>query len=215
MLINEPGLVGTYICTYEYTKPALEAAAAVLFGEKPASGILPFQRSTNRQQRRWLVEDWEKRRDLYASADLWKDCLGDEWPLDESTLSVLLDRPGSAHHFVVKNPSNNELLGLCVTYTIAAGQTLFGSLAVLLVRPTHRNLGIGLSLHDVAVKALRNIRGISAIQLGSIFPRFFPGLPVDLPAGDLDWFAHRGKRSYTQTILEPLNLIQYRLEDGG
>jgi len=30
------------------------------------------------------------------------------------------------------------------------------------------------------------------MQLGSIFPRLFPGLPVDLPADDLSWFAHRG-----------------------
>ena len=30
------------------------------------------------------------------------------------------------------------------------------------------------------------------MQLGSIFPRLFPGLPVALPQDDLQWFAHRG-----------------------
>lgn len=30
------------------------------------------------------------------------------------------------------------------------------------------------------------------MQLGSIFPRFFPGLPVDIPDEDIQWFARRG-----------------------
>jgi len=117
--------------------------------------------------------------------------LGNEWPLDEATLSVLLDRPGASKHWVVKSPTN-ELLGLCATYTIPAGETLIGSLAILLVQPSHRNLGIGLSLHDVAVRNLSSVPGISSMHLGSIFPRFFPGVPVELPTKDQNWFAHRG-----------------------
>lgn len=53
-------------------------------------------------------------------------------------------------------------------------------------------MGIGLSLHEVAVRHLSKQQGISSLQLGSIFPRLFPGLPVDLPSEDLSWFARRG-----------------------
>ncbi|KAL7269088.1 hypothetical protein RUND412_008262 [Rhizina undulata] len=187
---------GTYICTYEYSATALETAAAVIFGERHAPGVLPVNiPGTNalRQQRSWFVEVWEKRRDLYASADLWRDCLGRKWPLDASTLSTLLDRPGYSKHFVVRHPTTNELLGLCATYTIMAGPSnIIGSLALLIVHPTHRNQGIGLSLHDVAVRHLSKQPGISSLQLGSIFPRLFPGLPHDLPNDDVSWFAHRG-----------------------
>ncbi|KAF8471912.1 glycoside hydrolase superfamily [Kalaharituber pfeilii] len=189
---------GTYVCTYEYSQAALETAAAVIFGERHAPGALPVGTPgvpVRRQQKQWFVDVWEKRKDLYASADLWKDCLGRKWPLDASTLSTLLDRPGYSKHFVVRNPVTDELLGLAATYTIMLGPNqLIGSLALLIVRPTHRNLGIGLSLHDVAIRHLSSTPGITSIQLGSIFPRLFPGLPVDIPADDSSWFAHRGWR---------------------
>lgn len=189
---------GTYLCTYEYSQAALETAAAVIFGERHAPGALPVGTPgvpVRRQQKQWFVEVWEKRKDLYASADLWKDCLGRKWPLDASTLSTLLDRPGYSKHFVVRNPVTHELLGLAATYTIMLGPNqMIGSLALLMVRPTHRNLGIGLSLHDVAIRHLSLTPGITSIQLGSIFPRLFPGLPVDIPVDDSAWFAHRGWR---------------------
>lgn len=85
------------------------------------------------------MEVWEKRRDLYASADLWQDCLGRKWPLDAGTLCALLDRPGYSKHFVVRHPTTLEFLGLCATYIIMLGNNkVIGSLALLLVRPTHR-----------------------------------------------------------------------------
>ena len=37
------GIDGTYICTYEYSSTALETAAAVIFGERHAAGVLPVQ----------------------------------------------------------------------------------------------------------------------------------------------------------------------------
>lgn len=121
---------------------ALETAAAVIFGERHAPGVLPIRvpgAPALRQQRSWFVEVWEKRRDLFASADLWRDCLGRKWPLDASTLSALLDRPGQSKHFVVRHTMTNELLGLAVTYTIMSGPNeMIGSLALLIVKPSHR-----------------------------------------------------------------------------
>jgi len=186
----------TYICTYEYTKPALETAASVIFGERHAPGVLPISipdSQAKRPQHSWKVDIWEKRRDAFGTADLWKHVLGRQWPMDAATLSGLLDRPGISKHYIVRNPTSKEILGLCATYFTPRSQgKVIGSLALLLVRPTHVNLGIGLSLHSVAVRELSKAAGIDSMQLGSIFPRFFPGLPVGLAAKDLDWFSHRG-----------------------
>ncbi|CAZ81399.1 unnamed protein product [Tuber melanosporum] len=211
---------GTYICTYEYSPMALETAAAVIFGERHASGSLPISipgTPALRQQRLWFVEVWEKRRDLFASADLWRDCLGRKWPLDASTLSALLDRPGYSKHFVVRRAMTNELLGLVATYTVMAGPSqLVGSLALLIVRPSHRNLGIGLSLHEVAVRHLSKQQGISSLQLGSIFPRLFPGLPVDLPSEDLSWFAHRGWKLEDKFLYDLyMQIDTWSIPEGG
>ncbi|KAF3931586.1 Beta-hexosaminidase [Dactylella cylindrospora] len=185
-------------------REALEAAASVILGDIHPSGVLPFKRYTPpvtaqgpqpARTQRWEVHPWEKRRDLYASADLWKKCLGWKWRLDASTLSNLLDRPGQSRHFVVKDPlSHGKILGLCATYMIRAGKSLVGSIAILIVDPEFRNRGIGLALHDEALQSMRVNPEISSVHLGSIFPRFFPGLPVEMPASDQEWFARRGWR---------------------
>ncbi|KAH0543377.1 hypothetical protein FGG08_002333 [Glutinoglossum americanum] len=186
----------TYICTYEYTKPALETAASIIFGERHAPGVLPLSTpgsQVKRPQHIWKVDIWEKRRDAFSTADLWKQVLGRRWPMDAATLSALLDRPGFSKHYIVRSPASKELLGLCATYLTPRGQgEVIGSLALLLVRSSHLNQGIGLALHNVAVRELSNNAGVVSMQLGSVFPRFFPGLPVDLTAKDLDWFSHRG-----------------------
>ena len=173
-----------------------------MFGELHAHGILPVSvpgSMVERDQRRWRVEDWNARRDLYPTVDLWQECLGDNWPMDAHTLSVMLDRPQPwAKHFVVRDGKTNTLLGFAATYAIQAGAVedryVIGSLACLMVLPSRRNLGIGLSLHDHVMKFLKT--GVDPTlrqaQLGSIFPRFFPGLPTNIPRRQQAWFRHRG-----------------------
>jgi beta-N-acetylhexosaminidase len=173
-----------------------------MFGEIHAHGILPVSvpgSMVERDQRRWRVEDWNARRDLYPTVDLWQECLGDDWPMDAHTLSVMLDRPNPwAQHFVVRDGKTNTLLGFAATYAIQAGppedRYVIGSLACLMVLPSRRNLGIGLSLHDHVMKFLKvGVDGrLRQAQLGSIFPRFFPGLPTNIPRRQQAWFRHRG-----------------------
>ncbi|KAI9683109.1 MAG: hypothetical protein M1829_005900 [Trizodia sp. TS-e1964] len=197
-LLAEVYAFPTYICTYEYTSLALECAVEIIFGEKPPLGILPIilaDSGHELQQKSWKVDLWEQRRDAFASVELWKSALGEKWPMDVSTLSELLDRPGCAKHFIVRQPSSKKLLGLCATFTTPIdeqGSKHVGSLALLVVIPDHRNMGIGLSLHTVAMRELSSKPGITAIQVGSIFPRIFAGIPVDTPSNEVDWFSHRG-----------------------
>ncbi len=133
----------TYVCMYEYTAPALETAAASLFDEFQAQGVLPLEvpgSTPYRLQHKWQIDIWDKRKDLYGSIDLWKLALGKNWPLDASSMSQMLDRPNKACHFAVHDPKTSELLGLCATYIIEAGpqgpeRYLVASLAVLIVHP--------------------------------------------------------------------------------
>ncbi|KAK6354113.1 hypothetical protein TWF730_008531 [Orbilia blumenaviensis] len=201
-MLSEIAFLETVVSCYEYSQEALESAVSVIFGEVKATGVLPLRKllplnsgilADNFQ--RWEVHEWEKRRDLYASADLWKKCFGwnPNWNLNSSILSDLLDRPGNAKHYVVKDPrSHGKILGLCATYTIHAGKNLVGSMALLMVDPDFRNSGIGTALHDEAFQYMRANPDIDSVQLGSIFPRFFPGLPELLPHEQKEWFTRRG-----------------------
>jgi beta-N-acetylhexosaminidase len=79
-----------------------------------------------------------------------------------------------------------------------------GALAALVVDPAHRNTGIGSALHTQALEHLTEkvkesfkdaapAPEKSQIQLGSTFPRIFPGVPEG-PGFDeaKEWFAKRG-----------------------
>ncbi|GMK57685.1 hypothetical protein CspeluHIS016_0405190 [Cutaneotrichosporon spelunceum] len=103
---------------------------------------------------------------------------------------------------------SDEVVGWALTYTIRSGcepdaksQHLRGGLGALLVHPSHQNQGIGSALHSVAITeleiAVRNSFGLStpppdkgSIQLGSVFPRIFPGVP-DTPR-EVAFFKNRG-----------------------
>ena len=192
--------IGTYICTYEYTDNALETAVAVIFGEIIARGVSPVSlpgyepKPTHRQ---WQVEEWQDRRDLYATLDLWEDVFGDEWSMTAQALQSVLCWPSrKSRHFVVRNASNNQLLGFAASFVIecdaGSHSYLIGSLALLIVNTNKRNLGIGLSLHDHVVKYLLSIPRMQRIQLGSVYPRFFPGLPTTVSKRSRNFFSHRG-----------------------
>jgi beta-N-acetylhexosaminidase len=194
--------VENYICTYEYTRPALEAAAAVICFPTPAPGFLPVRGPNSAltiRQRRWAVDVWRFREgDLDLIGDLWLDNFGKLWPCDADTLKRLLIREGFSKHFVVIDPNSRDssrpdLLGFCATFCIPFREHEWIScLALLMVRTSHRGLGIGLTLHDVAMKEMKRARGLSRLHLGSSFPRIFPGMPTELPAADQDWFQRRG-----------------------
>lgn len=104
-----------------------------------------------------------------------------------------------------------KIAGLALTSLIRSGsescksgQHLKGSLVLLIIDPAHQNKGIGSALHDAALDYLRtSIRPSLALsdpvpnegelQLGSIFPRFFPGVPDGLEfEGAIKWFTKRG-----------------------
>ncbi|KAL2139221.1 hypothetical protein VTI28DRAFT_5481 [Corynascus sepedonium] len=171
----------------------LEAAAGVVFGGFQKSCLRRAnERNLVPSPRVWPVEVWDGNRDILAVFDLWCQCLPNMFHLGRDHFGSILRREGYAMHYVVREPGTSWILGFCATYTtyVDGSRSLLGSLAALLVRPSHRQRGIGRSLHDHALCQLTKIRGVRRLQLGSTFPRLLYGLPVDSPSEQ--WFRRQG-----------------------
>jgi beta-N-acetylhexosaminidase len=147
----------------------------------------------------WVAEPFDLSRDLTDVAAVWHATFGKAgWDLPDERLAQLLDRDNAAH-FVVRTA--DRVVGFCATYTHALGPTTLapterainGYLSILIVDPSYQGRGVGSTLHVHATEHLRAQPRIKTIALGSCFPRFFPGLPTNLPQKDQDWFARRGK----------------------
>lgn len=196
--------IGTYICTYDFTEAAMDALVGVLYGDFPPRGALPG--TVNRHQKApktrqyWLVEDWLEDRDRHALDVLIKAVVDvmpphRRSPLTGSTYDLFCLRNSGAEesHFVVRNSTTQELYGFCSTYFFTESAT--GVIGALFVSPTRRNLSIGNSLHERAKRSLLNRPGIRTLQIGSVLPSIFLGIPAD----DISerkrlskWFADRG-----------------------
>ena len=187
----------TVIQISSYAKSELEAAADLLFSETPrtAAAVItaPSPPSAPAVPQRWLVEDWDLLRDLPMVHELWCQCLPDRFRVDRATLQSLLNQTGYAKNLVVRDPRSRQVVGFCTTYTTFIDNTdsYLGSLAVIVVKPSCRRRGIGLSLHNYAMRQLAS-HGAVRFQLGSTFPRLLYGLPMDLTSEE--WFKRRGWR---------------------
>jgi GNAT superfamily N-acetyltransferase len=195
--ISQALLFPTVIQTIDYSPSALEATAALIFGEgsQPLGGRAPEPTNEAQQQPRlWAVEQWNEVRDMASVVSLWNECISSRFTTDQGTLASLLRRPGYAKHYVVREPRHGEILGFCATYLSYVdkeGENLIASLAALLVRSSSRQQGIGLSLHNHAISQLKRTRGVMRLQLGSTFPRIFYGPPSEMHLNE-EWFRRRG-----------------------
>lgn len=176
-----------------YTPSELEAAADIMFREtRSLLSAGPNIQDLILERGPWQVEIWDERRDMGSVHELWNKCMPHRFRLDRFTLSSILCRDGYAMHYIVRDRETREVLGFCATYTTyvdSQGERLIGSLANIIVQPGYRGRGIGLSLHDHALRQLTRTRGVSRLQLGSTFPRLLYGLPFDLESEE--WFRRR------------------------
>jgi beta-N-acetylhexosaminidase len=145
--------------------------------------------------------------DLY---DIWQSTVGriSTYNLSQEKFASLLSAPSSRVFQVTKSGSTK---GFAITYLIRDGAAsditrrhFKGSLALLAVHPDYQGQGIGFALHEAALQHLESeVRKSfelsvpratqSQVQLGSIFPRIFPGLPEGQEFDQAyQWFAKRG-----------------------
>jgi len=175
-----------------YLPSELEIAASVIFGDaRPSMGHAVSLQNLVITPQVWPVEVCGT--DMAPIHQLWTECLPPKYHLPQYALVLLLQRDGFSRHYVVREPESKQVIGFCATYTTYpdGGQdNLLGSLAILMVKNSYRGRGVGLSLHDHALKQLQRTRGVNRLQLGSAFPRLLYGVPSD--SFSVDWFSRRG-----------------------
>ncbi|KAI1625655.1 beta-N-acetylglucosaminidase [Exophiala viscosa] len=182
--VAEPS-IGTYICTYDFTESALRALVQVLYGDLSPIGLLPGSQGqrpqTTQSRQQWLVENFNEDRDLAALDVLLIQCqnqsLTHAATLKNTSTSNFLLRDSNVEeaHFVVRNSTTKELFGFCTTYYFRTSG--IGHIGAIIVDPARRKLSIGHSLHDRAVRALVQKKGIIKFQLGVRFPSIYLGIP--------------------------------------
>jgi beta-N-acetylhexosaminidase len=214
--------IGTYVCTFDFTETAMSALVRALFGDFVPQGTLPGtlrkSRKVQKSRQHWLVESWNHDRDHRGLQALIKTIEKTAPPGQQSGLfgataaSFELAKAETGEnieesHYVVRNSSTQALFGFCSTYYLPTSS--LGILGSVFVDPSKRNLSIGHSLHQRAVRGLLQKQGIKKLQLGSGLPPVFLGIPM----GDLSegarlkrWFATNGwditspRLLYTLTI---------------
>lgn len=195
-----PGLaeVPTVIQLPGYAPSELESAAELLFKNPgPSTSAAPRLQSLMLAPQKWDVEVWNPAcdPDIEEIHNLWCECMPEKYHLTLATFQAILRRDGWVRHYVVREPGTGEILGFCATYTTYIGsdtESLIGSVAAVVVRPSARQRGVGLSLHDHALRQITKVRGVRRVQLGSTFPRLLFGLPVGTASEG--WFRRRGWR---------------------
>ena len=200
----DPGTIGTYICTYDFTETAMNSLVGILYGDLTASGCLPGSISQTQKlhqsRQHWLVEAFKEERDAHALDALIRGVQAESDTGEVSELasatsnSFLLRNPEIVEaHFVVRNSSTQALYGFCSTYFFKSTAT--GVIGAVLVDPDRRKLSIGASLHTRAIRTLLQQDKIRRFQLGSRLPSIYLGVPEGRGAESKrlrSWFSNLG-----------------------
>ncbi|QSZ35287.1 hypothetical protein DSL72_008156 [Monilinia vaccinii-corymbosi] len=186
----------------------MKALVRALFGDFVPQGTLPGtlrkSRKVQKSRQHWLVESYHRGRDARGLQELIKSIEKTTPPNQQSALAGATadsfelppptnHTPLEESHYVVRNSSTQALFGFCST--TYSPNTHTGALSTLFVDPSKRNLSIGYSLHQRALRHLLQKPHITHLQLGSILPAIYLGIPMsDLTEGARlkRWFATNG-----------------------
>lgn len=184
----EDPIIGTYISTYEPTLEAFTAAAAAIFSPSSANGALPVGPSKPKPS--WFtVGSYKADTDFDGLVRVWNDALP-TYPLGADILSKVLS-PGT--HFVARSSGpDSTVIGFCLMEPKGQGTMFSAQLCVLGVHPKYQGRGVGTTLLSSAREWFQQNGSPAWLELGSTFPRFWPGIPTDLPSKVLDFFVNRG-----------------------
>lgn len=181
--------IDTYIATYEPTAEAFKAVADVIFGVASARGSLPVT-SKSADNKSVTVAPLVPEHDLDREATIWNAALPN-YALPKESLQRLLAWP-SGCHFVAR--VGYTTAGLCIAYA-KPEENGVGHIAVVVVEPPYQNKGVGTALLMETKSYFRRHFNVKKLVLGSTIPRFWPGIPEELPSEVHEFFVHRGFRA--------------------
>lgn len=123
------------------------------------------------------IQPYDDTRDLASVFLLWQTTVGKTWPIDFGRFRQILSAP-NARHFVARE--QEQLIGFAATAQSQNWNTQAGHLQLVLVAPSWRGKGLGSALHEAALAHFR-ASGAQIAQLGGLVPRFWCGVPGNLP----------------------------------
>ncbi|KAI0540269.1 glycoside hydrolase family 3 protein [Xylaria digitata] len=190
-------MIGTYVCTFDFTETAMASLVRALYGEFVPQGSMPGtmrkSKKTTKTRQQWLVENYERTRDEHGLNELLRTLARSSTPslpyvATTAASFELHDSNFEESHFVVRNSSTNMLYGFVATYFLKG----VGIIGAIFVDPSKRNVSVGRSLHRRAMRALLQKSGIKKVQLGLAYPGIFPGVSVDESGSIRSWFDNVG-----------------------
>jgi beta-N-acetylhexosaminidase len=185
--LDDVEIIKNYITTYEPTLEAFSSALNVIFGTSPAIGSLPIGLQSVTHEIRTL--DSSSEHDVTHIWNLWQEIFP-TWSIERKRLELILTRGNSTHLIHEK--------GFCLAYFNQNDTGSHGIVSVIGVLEAYRGRGIGTALinkvHE-ALKARTDSGKLTSFSIKSSFPRFWPGVPINLPSKDRDFFLHRGESS--------------------
>ncbi|KAH7377982.1 putative beta-N-acetylglucosaminidase [Cadophora sp. MPI-SDFR-AT-0126] len=180
--LEEKDGIRNYITIYEPTIPAFKSAVDIIFGMTKPLGSLPVGTQTTKYDI-WPLSKSDE--DALHVWTLWQTIFPD-WPMELKRLTHNL-RQKNGHHFIHEN-------GFVMTFFFSLDGINHGKITAVGVLPECRGKGIGSALIAKARAALTNQGQLKSLQIGSVFPRFWPGVPIDLSQEAKDFFLRRGFR---------------------
>ncbi|KAL3424922.1 beta-N-acetylglucosaminidase [Phlyctema vagabunda] len=186
--MDDASEIKNYFTIYEPTVPAFKAAIDVIFGVSKARGVLPVGSSEGTHEIQQFVGS-------DAGVDfVWKlyNEIFPKWPMDLQKMKRFLVHP-TGHHFIHEK-------GFCLAFLTGAEH---GRITCIGVAEESRGKGIGTALIK---RAQEHIRGVTfmagrekllSFEIGSIFPRFWPGVPIYFPQESKNFLVHRGFQKQT------------------
>ena len=170
--------IKNYITTYEPTVPAFKSAVDVIFGLTKATGILPIGSKVSPHGIQVISGPTPE--EIQNFSDLWQQIFP-RWPITISRLTKLMQHKYGRYLLHEK--------GFCLAYLFDDGMAKISAVGVL---PEFRNKGLGTALVSQARKELHEVGEVKSFGIGSVFPRFWAGVPFDMLQEHKDFFLHRG-----------------------
>ncbi|KAG9239317.1 putative beta-N-acetylglucosaminidase [Amylocarpus encephaloides] len=178
--LEDSNEIKNYIVTYEPTDYAFRSACDVLFGVTQSSGTLPVSICPNKHN---ITSGSNV--DIDRVWYMWQHIFP-KWPIERLQLSKILSLQDTRLYTHDK--------GFCLAFYVDAREAKISIIGVL---PAFRGQGIGTALMKTAQENMRSERSLLSFGIGSVFPRLWPGVPIDFPQSDKDFFSHRGYRKST------------------
>jgi len=181
--LEEKAEIKNYITIYEPTITAFKAAVDILFGVAKPQGSLPVGTPPVKHV---IREFTSPEQDFEKIWNLWHEIFP-KWPIERQRMLKILCQPPGRHYIHEK--------GFCLSFLTDGPH---GKIAVVGVLPEYRGKGLGTAFITKAQAKLRSIARangegeLKSLEIGSVFPRFWPRVLIDFPQEVKDFFLHRG-----------------------